>query len=182
MNNKNILEKALPINEQIRAPRVQVVTHDGENVGVIPLEQALRMARTAELDLVMVAEQGQEGVPVTKIVDFGKVLYAKKKKQAEAKKHQKVVQIKEIKLRPKIGEHDYQTKLKQASQFLRDGKHVKITLVFRGREIAAIRERGAEMFDKIMATLTEHGITNIVQEKESKAGPQWSRILSIVKK
>jgi translation initiation factor IF-3 len=180
LDNKNI-EKILPINEQIRVPRVQLVTNDGENLGVVSRDQALKMAREADLDLVMVAEQGQEGVPVTKIIDFGKVLYAKKKKQAEAKKHQKVIQIKEIKLRPKIGEHDYQTKLKQACQFLKDGKHVKITLVFRGREIAGIRERGAEMFDKILTTLHDGGVTNVIQEKESKGGPQWSRIYTMKK-
>ena len=172
-------EKSLPINEQIRAIRIQVIAQDGENVGIISRDEALKLARQAELDLVMVAEQGREGVPVAKIIDYGKVLYAKKKKQVEAKKHHKVIQIKEIKLRPKIGEHDYQTKLKQACQFLKDGKHVKITLVFRGREMVTIRERGLEMFDKVMQTFQEHGLTNLHQEKESKAGTQWSRIYTV---
>ena len=172
-------EKSLPINDKIRATRIQVIAQDGENVGIISLDEALKLARQAELDLVMVAEQGRDGVPVAKIIDHGKVLYAKKKKQVESKKHQKVIQIKEIKLRPKIGEHDYQTKLKQACQFLKDGKHVKVTLVFRGREMATIRERGFEMFNKVMLTFQEHGLTNLHQEKESKAGTQWSRIYAV---
>jgi translation initiation factor IF-3 len=172
-------EKSLPVNEQIRVSRIQVITQDGENLGTISRDEALKIARQADLDLVMVAEQGREGVPVAKIIDYGKVLYAKKKKLAEAKKNQKIVQIKEIKLRPKIGEHDYQTKLKQAIQFLKSGKHVKVTLVFRGREMATIKERAPEMFDKVMQTLNEYGLENVHQEKESKAGNQWSRIYTI---
>ncbi len=173
LNNK--IEKTLPINEQIRALRLQVITADGENVGVIPRDQALKMAQEADLDLVMVAESGGEGVPVTKIIDYGKVLYSKKKKQAEAKKHQKVIQIKEIKMRPKIGEHDYQTKIKHGIQFLKEGKHLKVTLMFRGREMATSRERGKEMFDKVDQTLYEQEL-NFVIDKESKAGMNWSRI------
>lgn len=174
-------EKALPINENIRVPRLQVITQEGVNQGILTRDQALKLAKDAGLDLVMVADQGGEGVPVAKIIDYGKVLYAKKKKQAEAKKHQKVIQIKEIKLRPKIGEHDYQTKIKQAAQFLKEGKHVKITLVFRGREIANIRERGNDLFDKVGRSLEAYGVSNIIQEKESKAGPQWSRTYTVKK-
>jgi translation initiation factor IF-3 len=179
LNEKN--EKSLPINEHIRAPRVQVITAEGENVGVISRDQALRMAQAANLDLVMVTERGGEGVPIAKIVDYGKILYEKKKKQAEAKKHQKVIQIKEIKLRPKIGEHDYQTKIKQGIQFLTEGKHLKITLMFRGREMATIKERGQEMFDKIEQTFAENNLANMQFEKESKAGMNWSRIYILKK-
>lgn len=181
MNIKKEKDNSLPVNDFIKAPYVQVIDQHGENVGVISRAEALNLARGADLDLVMVAEKGKDGVPITKIIDYGKVLYAKKKKQAEAKKHQKVIQIKEIKLRPKIGEHDYQTKLKQACQFLKDGKHVKITLVFRGREMATIKERALEMFDRIHQTFQEHGITNIIQEKESRAGSQWTRIYTVKK-
>lgn len=177
----NLKEKTLPINESIRFPRLQVITLDGHNHGVVTRDQALKLAQEAGLDLVVVAEEGHEGVPVAKIVDYGKVLYAKKKKQAESKKHQKVIQIKEIKLRPKIGEHDYLTKVKQAAQFLKDGKMVKVTLVFRGREIANIKERGQEMFDKIDQSLQEQGVLNIMHEKESKTGPQWSRTYTVKK-
>lgn len=164
------------VNEEIRAPKVQVINEDGQNVGVISRDEALRIAKAAELDLVLVADKGQEGFPVAKVMDFGKVLYAKKKKQAEAKKHQKTVQVKEIKMRPKIGEHDYLTKVKQGIQFLKDGKHLKITLMFRGREAATSQERGAEMFDKITQAFQDAGLTNIVLDKEVKTNAFWFRI------
>lgn len=155
---------------------MQVINHEGTNLGVISRDEALRLAREVELDLVMIAPSGKDGVPVTKIMDFGKVLYAKKKKLAEAKKHQKTIQVKEIKLRPKIGEHDFQTKIRQAVQFLNDGKRLKVTLFFRGREIASKDEQGSLLFEKIDKTFEESGLTGIVQEKDTKSGPMWSRI------
>lgn len=169
---------ALPfINEQIRAPMLQLIDHDGVNVGVITRGQALKMAEEVGLDLVLLADSGKEGVPVVKIMDLGKALYEKKKKQAAAKKHQKVIQVKEIKIRPKIGEHDYQTKMKQAVQFLKEGKKLKITLFFKGRENVLKDERGNEIFDKIQKSFDEFGLAkNIVQEKDSKLGQYWSRI------
>ena len=106
------------INESIVAPRVQLILSDGENIGVVPRAQALQAAQLADLDLVMIAEAGNEGVPVVKVMDLGKSLYEKKKKQNEAKKHQKVIQVKEIKIRPKIGPHDFQTKMNQSVDFL----------------------------------------------------------------
>jgi translation initiation factor IF-3 len=168
-----------PINENIRFPRLQLITNEGQNVGVVSREDALRAAQIAGLDLVLIAEKGSEGYPVTKIMDFGKLLYAKKKKQAEAKKHQKTIQVKEIKLRPKIGEHDFTTKMNQAVQFLKDGKHLKITVAFRGREIITKEERGAQMFDKINAFFEDNGMksgVNLLQEKDLKMGQLWSRI------
>lgn len=164
------------VNEAIRVAHVQVINEEGVNVGVITREEALQLARRADLDLVVVSDTGSEGVPVAKIMDFGKLLYAKKKKQAEAKKHQKTIQIKEIKMRPKIGEHDYVTKLNQATQFLKEGKHLKITLMFKGRETSSSSERGAEMFAKIDQTFKQEGLDSIVYEKESKSASIWSRI------
>lgn len=169
-----------PINEQIRFPRVQLINHDGQNIGVILRNDALRMAHEAGLDLVLIADQGAEGVPVVKIMDFGKVLYAKKKKMSEAKKHQKVIQIKEIKMRPKIGEHDYQTKLNQAIQFLKDGKRLKVTLTFRGREIALQQERGNDLFNKIDQGFVDAGLS-VIHEKETKMGSIWSRMYFLKK-
>jgi translation initiation factor IF-3 len=180
LNDKK--ETALPVNEQIRAPKVQVITQEGENIGVVSREQALRMAREANLDLMMVSERGSDGVPIAKIIDYGKVLYAKKKKQAEAKKHQKVVQVKEIKMRPKIGEHDFQTKIKQGIQFLKEGKYLKVTLMFRGREAALSKERGPEMFEKIEQAFKDHELTNVEMEKDSKMGALWSRIYMLKQK
>ncbi len=169
------------INEKIRFDKMQVISHDGKNLGILAREEALKLARQTDLDLVVIADQGGEGYPVVKVMDFGKVLYAKKKQQAEAKKHQKVIQVKEIKLRPKIGEHDYQTKINQAVQFLKDGKHLKVTLMFRGRETATREERGQEIFDKIDKSFEEAGLTKLVQEKDAKAAQFWSRVYYLKK-
>ena len=164
------------INQQIRAEYVQLITQDGENIGSVSRNQALRQAEEAGLDLVLIA-QGKDGVPVVKIMDFGKVLYEKKKKSFEAKNHQKVTEIKEIKMSPKIGEHDYQTKIRQAIQFLTSGKRVKITLSFRGREVTTKDTRGAELFAKIEKSFEEHDwANNLMQEQDSKMGKMWSRI------
>jgi translation initiation factor IF-3 len=170
-----------PVNEQIRFPRVQLITHDGRNEGVISRSDALRMAHEAGLDLVLIADQGAEGFPVVKIMDFGKALYAKKKKQAEAKKHQKVIQVKEIKIRPKIGGHDFQTKIQQAIQFLKEGKRLKITLMFKGREITLQANKGQEIFDKIDKNFQDAGLANVQQEKDSRLGQLWSRIYYLKK-
>jgi len=166
-----------PINQQIRSDKVQLITHLGENIGVVPTGKALIMAMDAGLDLVTIADQGKDGVPVVKIMDFGKVLYEKKKKQTEAKKHQKVIQIKEVKIRPKIGDHDYQTKMKQVLEFLNEGKRVKITLFFSGRENATKEGRGTELFEKINKTFEEFGIfKDVIQEKDAKVDQTWSRM------
>ena len=167
----------MPINEHIRAAKVQLIDENGVNRGVVSRNEALRLAQEAELDLVLLSETGSEGAPVVKIMDFGKALYEKKKKLAEAKRRQKVIQIKEIKLRPKIGEHDYQTKMNRGIGFLKEGKHLKVTLMFRGREIATKRERGQELFDRVHRTFEEHGLLkDLVQEKDSRAGQFWSRV------
>ena len=168
------------INQQIRAENVQLIDQSGENIGIITRNQALLQAEQAGLDLVLIAPVGKEGIPVVKIMDFGKVLYEKKKKTVEAKKHQKVIQIKEIKMNPKIGEHDYQTKIKQAIQFLTSGKRIKITLSFKGREIATKETRGSELFAKIQKSFEEHNLAeNLVQEQDAKLGKMWSRIYYI---
>lgn len=176
---KNRREKApqAPINDNIREREMQLITHEGENIGVVSRARALQIAQDANLDLVLLTSSGKDGIPVAKIMDYGKSLYEKKKKQAESKKHQKVIQIKEIKMRPKIGEHDYQTKMKRAIQFLNAGKRVKISLFFRGRENITREERGAQIFDKVNATLEEHDLLKkLVQESDTKMGQCWSRI------
>jgi translation initiation factor IF-3 len=170
------------INEKIRFEKMQLITSDGRNLGVISRDEALREARLAGLDLVIIAEQGNDGVPVAKVLDFGKALYAKKKQLGEAKKHQKVIQIKELKLRPKIAEHDYQTKMNQCLQFLEEGKRVKITLTFRGREVAMKEDRGNELFDKIQKSIDDAGFgKNLVQEKDTKTPQLWSRVYYLKK-
>jgi len=175
---KDIKKDSLPlVNEEIVFNKLQLIGSSGENIGVVSRETALEMALTAELDLVLMSENGKDGVPVAKIMDFGKALYERKKKLSEAKKKQKVIQIKEIKLRPKIGEHDFQTKMKQAVEFLKDGKHLKITLVFRGREVSAKEEYGSKFFGKIQKSFEAYGIAgSLIQEKDLKLGQFWSRI------
>ena len=170
-------KSSLPLmNDQIRAPKLQVITHHGENIGVCSRMDALRMAEAANLDLVILTESGPQDMPIAKIMDFGKVLYERKKKQSEAKKHQKVIQVKEIKIRPKIGEHDFQTKIKQAIQFLNQGKHVKVSLYFRGRENVTKHQRGAELFAKVDESFAEHGLSNLARERETSMGQCWFRI------
>jgi translation initiation factor IF-3 len=165
------------INEKIRVPRMQLITHEGENIGVVSRSEALQRAHEAHLDLVVITEQGKDGVPIAKIMDFGKSLYEKKKKQGEAKKHQKVIQVKEVKISPKIGEHDFQTKMRQIIDFLNEGKRVKITIFFKGRENAMREERGTELFTKISQIFEEQELSkNLIQEQETKMGPLWSRI------
>lgn len=169
------------ITEKSKFDKMQVITHEGKNLGVISRDETLRLARAADLDAVIIAEQGPDGYPIVKIMDFGKASYAKKKQQAEAKKNQKVIQVKEIKLRPKIGEHDYQTKVNQAIQFLKEGKHVKVTLMFRGREAATRDERGQELFTKVAQSFEEAGLTKLGAEKDAKATQLWSRVYYLKK-
>jgi len=170
-----------PVNEKIRCDRMQVISQDGTNLGVLSRSEALQMARAANLDLVLLTPPDGTVMPVSKIMDFGKALYAKKKQAAEAKKSQKVIQVKEIKFRPKIGEHDFVTKMNQAIEFLNDGKHVKVTLMFRGREVGMKEERGKELFDKIAETFEKAGLTKIFAEKDAKLGQLWSRVYYLKK-
>ena len=166
-----------PINKQIRAAKVQLILDEGTNVGVVPIAEALQKAAEAGLDLVQIALKGKDDIPVVKIMDFGKSLYEKKKKSGEAKKHQKVILVKEVKISPKIGEHDFQIKMKQAVQFINDGKRVKISLFFRGREAASKQERGTELFEKVNQIFQAHGLSaDLVQEEDTNSSKLWSRI------
>lgn len=178
-DNKDLKDKktSLPlINEQIKSSQLQVITHQGENVGVLSRNDALRMAHEANLDLVVLTENGPDGIAIAKIMDFGKVLYERKKKQVDAKKHQKVIKVKEIKISPKIAENDFQTKITQAIQFLKTGKRVKVSLFFRGRENVQKAQRGTELFDKVSSFFEEQGLLNVVQEREVNMGQCWFRI------
>ena len=122
------------VNRQIRAKQVRLVGVDGKQIGVVPLEKALRLAEGEGLDLVEVAPNANP--PVCRIMDYGKYKYEQKKKQQSAKKKQAQVQVKEIKFRPKIEEHDFQFKLKHIKRFLTEDKaRVKVIIWFRGREV-----------------------------------------------
>ncbi|SIR05246.1 bacterial translation initiation factor 3 (bIF-3) [Rhizobium sp. RU35A] len=121
-------------NREIRIPRVQLINAEGENLGIVPTDQALKMAEEAGLDLVEISPNNDP--PVCKILDLGKLKYANQKKAAEARKKQKIVEIKEIKMRPNIDTHDYEVKMKAINRFFEDGDKVRVTLRFRGREMA----------------------------------------------
>ena len=167
------------INEKIGYSRMQVITESGENLGILNRFDALSRAREEGMDLVLLADSGSDGLPIVKIMDFGKMLYAKKKKLSDAKKKQKIIKVKEVKFRPKIDEHDYQTKIKRAIQFLRDGNRVKFTIMFRGRELATKEERGRVMFGKLDETLYQEGAEGVEREKDMKLGNFWSRVYYI---
>ena len=122
------------INDQIRAREVRLIDETGQNVGVVPKTDAMQRAETAGLDLVEVSPDADP--PVCKILDFGKYKYQEQKKAAEARKNQKIVEIKEIKMRPGIDDHDYDVKMRAIKRFFEEGDKVKITLRFRGREMA----------------------------------------------
>jgi translation initiation factor IF-3 len=122
------------VNEEIRIREVQLIDHEGNNRGVIPTHEAIALAREAGLDLVEISPNTNP--PVTKILDYGKYKYQAQKKAAEARKKQKTVEVKEIKLRPGIDTHDYQVKMRSIRRFFEEGDKVKVTLRFRGREMA----------------------------------------------
>jgi translation initiation factor IF-3 len=122
------------INDAIRAREVRLIDETGQNVGVVSKVDALARAEVAGLDLVEVSPDAEP--PVCKILDFGKYKYQEQKKAAEARKHQKIVEIKEIKMRPGIDDHDYDVKMRAIRRFFEEGDKVKITLRFRGREMA----------------------------------------------
>jgi len=134
LGEKKISNKAEHrINERIRADKVRLVDENGENVGVVPLSEALRRADEVGLDLVEIAPNAEP--PVTKIINYSKFLYEREKKEREARKAQTKIEIKEIRLRPKTGDHHRGFKVKDARRWLEDGMKIRVTIRFRGREI-----------------------------------------------
>ena len=121
------------INSRIRARDVRVISPEGEQLGIMSIRDALRAAQERELDLVEVAPNARP--PVCRIMDYGKYKYEQTKRQKEARKKQKIVSIKEVRMSPKIDEHDFQVKAKNAERFLKDGNKVKVSVRFRGREV-----------------------------------------------
>ncbi len=134
------------VNEEIRAREVQLIDSTGENKGVVETQAAIGMAQAAGLDLVEISPNTSP--PVCKILDYGKYKYQAQKKAAEARKKQKVVEIKEIKLRPMIDDHDYDVKMRAMKRFFEEGDKVKVTLRFRGREMAH-QELGINLLNRV---------------------------------
>ena len=140
------------INKLIRASEVRLIGEDGQQVGVMPTKDALAMATEAHLDLVEVAPQANP--PVCRIMDYGKFKYQQSKKQQEARRRQTTIQVKEVKVRPKIEEHDMAFKLKNIRRFLADRDKVKVTMIFRGREMAH-QDRGYAILKQMAEALTD---------------------------
>lgn len=132
----------------IRVPEIRLIDHEGENRGVVTPRDALQMAQDVGLDLVEISPNASP--PVCKIMDFGKFKYEQQKKAAEARKKQKVIEVKEIKLRPNIDDHDYAVKLRNVRKFLEEGDKVKVTLRFRGREMAH-QNLGMDLLKRVKA-------------------------------
>ena len=136
------------MNEDIRVREVRLIDHTGQNVGVVATEEAMKLAVEAGLDLVEISPDANP--PVAKILDYGKFKYQEQKKAAEARKRQKTVEIKEIKMRPSIDDHDYDVKMRAIKRFFEEGDKVKVTLRFRGRELAH-QELGWQVLQRVKA-------------------------------
>ena len=131
------IKQELPINGQIKAKEVQLISDNGEKLGMLPIARALEIAEEKKLDLVLVSPNAQ--VPVCKIMNYGKYIFEQAKKEKEAKKKQKVQETKELRITPNIEEHDFGFKAKNAKKFIEDGNKVKITVRFRGRELNNVK-------------------------------------------
>lgn len=147
-----VISKEHMINDEIRAKEVRLVGAEGEQIGITPLREALQMAIDLNLDLVNVAPTAKP--PVCRIMDYGKFRYEQQKKEKEARKNQKIVDIKEVWFRANIEEHDYQTKLRNVVKFLKDGDKVKCSVRFRGREITHA-DIGKKILDRVREEVAE---------------------------
>jgi translation initiation factor IF-3 len=143
----NRIVKEASINWDIRAPEVRVIDPEGKQMGILAVKEAIRIAEERGLDLVEVAPNSQP--PVCRIMNYGKYKYQQSKRTQEARKHQTVIHIKEVKIRPRTEEHDFQFKLRHVKRFLEEGNKVKISILFRGREIAH-PEFGKEMLNRLI--------------------------------
>lgn len=167
-----ISRETLRINEEIRIREVRVTGANGEQLGIMQTKDALRLAEDQHLDLVEVAPKARP--PVCKIMDFGKYRYEQQKRDKEARKKQKVITIKEVKLRPNIEQHDFDVKLKNAQRFIEEGNKVKVTVMFRGRELSH-PELGTVILNKMSEALGD----DVSVERTAKLeGKNMTMILS----
>ncbi len=153
------------MNEEIRVPEVRLIGSDGEQVGIVPTSEALEMAYDQDLDLVEISADAKP--PVCRIMDYGKYLFEQGKKAHEARKHQKQIQVKEIKFRPGTEEGDYQVKLRNLIRFLTEGDRVKVTLRYRGREMAH-QEIGMKLLKRVETDLAELGTVEQFPKMEGR--------------
>ena len=169
-------EKELRINSEITAPEVRLIGIKGEQVGIVSISAANTMAEEAETDLVEIAPLAKP--PVCRLMDFGKYKYREAKKRHEAKLKQKQIQVKEIKFRPSTNEGDYQIKLRNLIRFLEEGDKTKVTLRFRGREMAH-QEFGVRLLQRVQLDLDSYGV---VEQLPKMEGRQIVMVLSPKKK
>jgi len=165
-----------PINENISAREVRLIGADGEQIGIVSIDEALQVAEEAKLDLVEISADAIP--PVCRIMDYGKHLFEKKKQVAAAKKNQKQIQVKEVKFRPGTEEGDYQVKLRNLVRFLSDGDRAKVSLRFRGREMAH-QELGMELLRRVETDLAEYGS---VEQHPKMEGRQLIMVIAPKKK
>jgi len=142
------------INDRIRSPEIRLIGAEGENIGVVTPARAMALAEEAGLDLVEISPNAEP--PVCKIMDFGKFKYEQQKREAEARRKQHIIEIKEIKFRPGTDTHDYDVKMRSVMKFLEEGDKVKVTLRFRGREMAH-QELGLELLQRVAADIGDNG-------------------------
>jgi translation initiation factor IF-3 len=166
------ISKGLRVNERIRIKEVRVISQDGTQLGILPIEQALQTAYEQHLDLVEVAPEARP--PVCRIMDYGKYRYEQAKKAREAKKKQTIIELKEIKLRPKTEEHDFQFKARHAERFLKEGNKAKITMMFRGREMIRM-DRGKAVLERFVEALKE---VAVVEQAPKVEGRNMTMILA----
>ncbi len=153
------------MNEKIRCPEVRLIGAEGENIGVVTPEKAMQLAEQAELDLVEISPNANP--PVCKIMDFGKFKYEQQKRESEARKKQKIIEVKEVKFRPNTDTHDYEVKMRNVFKFLEKGDKVKVTLRFRGREMAH-QNLGRELLERVAEDIKEVGKVENMPKMEGR--------------
>ncbi len=159
------ITKDFRINEEIRAREVRVIDGDGSQLGIFSSKDALHLAEEKQLDLVEISPAAKP--PVCKIMDFGKYKYEQSKREKEAKKKQKIISVKEVKLRPNIEDHDFDVKAKNATRFLKDGDKVKATIIFRGREIVHT-QLGQKLLKRLAECVSEFALVERQPKLEGK--------------
>ena len=170
-----IADRFVRVNERIRAREIRVIDEEGQQLGIMPPFEALKMARSQGLDLVEVAPTANP--PVCRIINYGKYLYQLSKRQHEARKHQKSIGLKEVKMRPRTSAHDFETKRNKVIEFLQEGAKVKVTIMFRGREMAH-RDLGFKMMERLVQEVGEVGQ---VETRPRLEGPNLSTIIAAKK-
>ncbi len=164
-NNPSKDKDFIRVNEMIRAPQVRVIDDEGQMLGVLTVQEAIKIAKDRGLDLLEVSPTATP--PVCKITDYGKYKYEKKKKTQDAKKKQVVINVKEVQIRPVIDDHDLEVKINNIKRFLQDGDKAKITVTFRGREIA-YADHGHKLIHKLIEDMKEFGVVESPPKLEGK--------------